>query len=75
MVIFISTVIVLYFSHLAYWLFALSFAVLGLPLMIPTRCVQMYPVFGCATFVDVAFSITIHHHNMCQLWSIIICWC
>ena len=47
----------------------------SIPLMIPTRCVQMYPVFGCATFVDVAFSITIHHNNMWQLWSIIICWC
>ena len=32
-------------------LFPFSFAVSEclLPLMIPTRCVEMYPVFGCAT--------------------------
>ena len=32
-------------------LFPFSFAVSEclIPLMIPTRCVEMYPVFGCAT--------------------------
>ena len=55
-VIFIFTVLVLCLSHLAFWFFLSCFHYLLqcseclIPLMIPTRGVEMYPVFGCATF-------------------------
>ena len=56
-------------------LFPFSFAVSEclIPLMIPTRCVEMYPVFGSATFCRCCIQFN-HpwHNNMCQLWGIML---
>ena len=79
MVIFIFTVFVLYLSHLAFWFFWSCFHYLLqcseclIPLMIPTRCVEMYPIFRCAIFCRCCIQYN-HpwHNNMCQLWSIML---